>query len=193
VGWITAVTLVPGIKLSGNGINVEIVSMNNTGVAGIFSLIAPFTQIESMLSSISNDYWLYASIPITVCVIMVHFICRHFFSIAWLSVKIFISLLVYVQIRDVVASFVGQDPLSIESSVFGIPSGTLELTRSLAMGLVKSRIYSTVLASCPACLPKPVPPVQEPYPVQEDESPPLQEDDKTTELSWVDWGRLLVM
>jgi hypothetical protein len=44
---------------------------------------------------------------------------------------------VYVQIRDVVASFVGQDPSSIASSVFGIPSGTLELTRSLAMELVK--------------------------------------------------------
>ena len=183
----------PGIKLYDNGINVEIVSMNNTGVASIVSLIPPYTQIESMLLSISNDSWLYASIPIMVCVIIVHFICRHFISIVWLSVKIFISLLVYVQIRDVVASFVGQDPLSIESSVFGIPSGTLELTRSLAMGLVKSRIYSTVLASCPACLPKPVPPVEEPYPVQEDESLPLQEDDKTTELSWVDWGRLLVM
>ena len=183
----------PGIKLYDNGVNVEIVSMNNTGVAGMFSLIPPYTQIESMLLSISNDYWLYASIPIMVCVIIVHFICRHFISIVWLSVKIFISLLVYVQIRDVVASFVGQDPLSIESSVFGIPSGTLELTRSVAMGLVKSRIYSIVLASCPACLPKPVPPVEEPYPVQEDESLPLQEDDKTTELSWVDWGRLLVM
>jgi hypothetical protein len=70
---------VPGIKLSDNGINVETVSMNNTGVAGIFSLIPPYTQIESMLLSISNDYWLYASIPILVCVIIVHFICKHFF------------------------------------------------------------------------------------------------------------------
>jgi len=132
--------------------------MDPIGTVGMAAIIPwQYMQIQSMLFSITQDNWVYAAVPIVMCGMMVHLLFRHFFSIAWFSFKIFISLLVYVQFRDVVASFIGQDPLSIEQSVFGIPPGTIELTKLIGIHLVKTRILANLAVVCPSCLKYPIP------------------------------------
>jgi len=141
------------------------------------------SQVQSMLLSISNDHLVYTAVPILLCITGIHLIFRHFFSIAWFSVKLLISLLIYVQIRDYISKFIGPDIFSVESSVFGVPSGTLQLTASIGLQLVKARMISTILTVCPTCFTEvkkyPTPPVKE-------ESVPTEEE-SISSSSWVDW------
>ena len=138
-----------------------------------------YMQMQSMLSSISVDYWGYAVVPIVICVVSVHLIFRHFFKIIWFSFKLVLSLLLYVQVRDVVSSFVGTDLLSFDSSLFGLPSGTIEISKSIGMNLVKTRVIANLVAVCPTCFPPPTPdPIQDPI------QPPV---DDTASKNW--WYR----
>ena len=107
------------------------------------------TQVFSMLSSISDDYFTHAVIPVAVCVVAIHFMFKHLFSMLWFSAKLVLSLLLYVQIRDVVLTFIEKDPLSIEYKLFGMPSGTLEFTKSIGVEVMKARVFSTMMMICP--------------------------------------------
>jgi len=138
------------------------------------------SQVQSMLLSISNDHLVYTAVPILLCITGIHLIFRHFFSIAWFSVKLFISLLIYVHIRDCFYTFIGPDIFSIESSVFGVPSGTLQLTTSIGLQLVKARMISTILTVCPTCFTE-----VKKNPVKEEEIPIPEESISSS--SWVDW------
>jgi hypothetical protein len=142
------------------------------------------SQVQSMLLSISNDHLVYTAVPILLCITGIHLIFRHFFSIAWFSVKLLISLLIYVHIRDCFYTFIGPDIFSIESSVFGVPSGTLQLTTSIGLQLVKARMMSTLLTVCPTCFNE-VKKYPTPPPVKEEESPIPEESISSS--SWVEW------
>ena len=107
------------------------------------------TQVFSKLSSISDDYFVHAVIPIAICAVGVHLMFKHLFCMLWFCAKIFWSLLLYVQIRDVVVTFIEKDPLSIEYRLFGIPSGTLEFTKSLGVEVIKTRVLSALIVVCP--------------------------------------------
>ena len=133
------------------------------------------SDVQSMLLSISNDHLVYTAIPIMFCMAEIHLIFEHFFSIAWFSVKLLISLLIYVQIRDNISKFLGPDPYSVESSIFGVPPGTLQLSASIGFHLVKARILSTIFETgwCPTCFVK-------------EESVPVEKEGFVSSL-WVDW------
>ena len=148
-----------------------------------FGLNASFLlpQVQSMLLSISNDQMLYAVVPIIICLAGIHLIFRNFFTITWFSFKIFLSLIVYVQIRDLFSFYVGQNLSSFEYKTFGIPPGTIELTMSIGMRVLKARVISTMLDICPSCL------------IglnvhQEPPDEPLEEEDTKT-ISWANWVR----
>jgi hypothetical protein len=78
--------------------------------------------------------------------------------------------------------FIGPDLFSVESSVFGVPSGTLQLTTSIGLQLVKARMISTILTMCPTCFIEVkkylTPPVKEESPI---------EGESISSSSWVDW------
>ena len=149
-----------------------------------FGLNASFLlpQIQSMLLSVSNDQMAIAIIPIIICLAGIHLIFRNFFTITWFSFKIFLSLLVYVQIRDVVSSYVGSNIASFEYKTFGIPPGTIDMTKKLAMQVVKSQILSTISSICPTCFVEFTANQEPEVPVE-----PLQEEDPTVTFSWVEW------
>jgi hypothetical protein len=178
--------------------------MDTGGTASVAAMLwwpRQYMHVQSMLFSISNDNWVYAAVPIVACLVLVHLLFRHLFSIAWLSFKMFLSLLLYVQFRDLIASFVGQDPLSIEHSVLGIPSGTIQLTKSIGMQLVKTRLLANLVAVCPSCFPELL---EDPIPSTDDGLPNKTEDEKSQRqgdsvdeehvllFSWVDMVRDLI-
>jgi len=111
----------------------------------LLSWVPQYTQVLAMLSSISTENFVYALIPILICVVGVHLMFKHFFSLVWLSTKVFLALVLYIQIRDVVATVLEKDPLSIEYRLFGLPTGTLEYTRSIGVGVIKARVLSTLM------------------------------------------------
>jgi len=149
-----------------------------------FGLNASFLlpQIQSMLLSVSNDQMAIAIIPIIICLAGIHLIFRNFFTITWFSFKIVLSLLVYVQIRDVVSSYISSNVESFEYKTFGIPTGTIEMTANLGLQIVKSHVLSTISSICPTCFvgfnahQEPEVPVE-----------PLQEENPTVTFSWVEW------
>ena len=163
--------------------------MNSFGLNGSFLL----PHVHSMLLSIPNDQIIYAAVPIMVCLAGIHLIFRFFFAITWFSFKIFLALLVYVQIRDVVSSYIGQNISSFQYITFGVPPGTFELTASIGMQVIKARVISTMLTICPTCFVglhaqhEPVVPVVPVVPVN-----PLQEEEDTSMFSWIDWVRDLM-
>ena len=144
-------------------------TITSTATAAMLSWPIHYTQIQSMLSSISIDHWGYAVVPILLCVVSVHLIFRHFFKLIWFSFKFLLSLLLYVQVRDVVSSFVGTDLLSLDSSFLGLPSGTIQTSKSVVIYLVKTRVIDNLASICPTCFPPPtthpIPdPISEPIP-----------------------------
>ena len=141
------------------------------------SLLLP--QVQSSILSISNDHILFAAVPMIFCLVGIHLIFRNFFTITWFSFKIFLSLLVYVQIRDVVSSYVSPHVASFEYKTFGVPPGTMEMTAKLGMQVVKSHVLSTISSICPTCF---VAQKEPEVPVE-----PMQEEDTTVTFSWVEW------
>ena len=157
--------------------------MNSFGLNASFLL----PQIQSMILSIPHDQMVYAIVPIIICLAGIHLIFRNFFTITWFSFKIFLSLLVYVQIRDVISSYIGQNTASFEYTTFGVPPGTIEMTASIGMELIKARVISTILSICPTCFIG-LNAHQEPeVPVE----PPQKEDTNVT-FSWVEWVHDLI-
>jgi hypothetical protein len=128
---------------------------------------------------------------------------HHLYTIVniWLKFLAVVNCNVQDQFRDLIASFVGQDPLSIEHSVLGIPSGTIQLTKSIGMQLVKTRLLANLVAVCPSCFPElledPIPPTDDGLPNKtEDEKSQRQGDSVDEEhvllFSWVDMVRDLI-
>ena len=173
----------------------------SAATAAMFSWPLQYMQIQSMLFSISSDYWGYAVVPIVLCALSVHLIFRHFFTISWLLFKFLLSLLLYVQVRDVVASVVDKNTLSLNSSLFGFPSGTIQTSKSIGMHLVKAHVISNLAALCPTCFP---PPTADPISPPKDDTLPQnwwyqfdQQSDSVNEgpvshVSWVDMIRNVV-
>ena len=161
-------------------------TITSTAAAAMLSWPIQYMQMQSMLSSISVDYWGYAVVPIVICVVSVHLIFRHFFKIIWISFKFLLSLLLYVQVRDVVSSFVGTDLLSFDSSLFGLPSGTIQTSKSIGIHLVKTRVIANLVAVCPNCFPPPTPdPIPDPITAIPDPIQPSMDD--TASKNW--WYR----
>lgn len=157
--------------------------MSHVGLNASFLL----PQLQSMIQSISNDQIVYAAVPMIICLAGIHLIFRNFFTITWFSFKKILSLLVYVQIRDVISSYIGQNTASFEYTTFGVPSGTIEMTASIGMELVKARVISTILGICPTCFIG-LNAHQEPeVPVE-----PPQEEDTNVTISWVEWVHDLI-
>ena len=118
-------------------------------ISTLLSWLPQYTQFSSILSSLSDENFIYAIIPISICVVGVHLMFKHFFSLIWFSMKFCLALVLYIQIRGVVVTFIEKDPLSIEYRLFGIPSGTLEYTKSIGIGIIKARVFSTLMAARP--------------------------------------------
>ena len=156
-------------------------TITSTAAAAMLSWPIQYMQIQSMLSSISIDYWGYAVVPIVVCVVSVHLIFWHFFQIIWFSFKFLLSLLLYVQVRDVVSSCVGTDLLSLDSSFFGLPSGTIQTSKSIGIHLVKTRVIANLVAVCPTCFLTPAP---DPIPERITDPIPSPMDDTTLKNWW---------
>ena len=74
---------------------------------------------------------------------------KHLFSLIWFSMNFFLALVLYVQVRGVITTFIEKDPLSIEYRLFGIPTGTLSYTQSIGIGIIKARVFSTLMAARP--------------------------------------------
>ena len=146
---------------------------------GLNAFLLP--QVQSMILSISNDQIVFAAVPIIICLAGIHLIFRNFFTITWFSFKKNLSLLVYVQIRDLVSSYIGSNIESFEYKTFGIPPGTIEMTASLGMQIVKSHVLSTISSICPTCFVGYNAHQEPEVPVE-----PLQEDPTVT-FSWVEW------
>ena len=104
-------------------------------------------RMESILEWIAlseilhpNEFWLFTVVPLAVCLFGVHVFFRHFVTIAWFSAKLCVAGLVYLQIRDVVTNAVRTNTQwSLESALFGVPSGTLHTAAALGFKIVKAK------------------------------------------------------
>jgi len=100
----------------------------------------------------------YTVIPMVLCLLSVNFFFKNFLVLAWWCMKVAIAGLVYIQVRQVVMSSFGADPLCIESRLLGVPAGTINAVASLGLHVAKTRVLGSVRAWCPTCMTPPPPP-----------------------------------
>jgi hypothetical protein len=84
-----------------------------------------------------------------ICLLCVHLCFRHVFTLMWLSTKIVVAGIVFLQVRDFVLSQV---------DVFGVPPGTVDGTASICLRVLQAWALTTVGILCPTCVPAPPPP-----------------------------------
>ena len=123
---------------------------------------ATFDIIAALQAAAACDLWFfYTAIPLVMCLIGVHLIFKHFLTFVWWSVKILLAGVIYLHVRDAISPYIVTDPLSIESTLLGVPAGTIKLAASIGFDLVKTRSLVAVAAACPNCFPLPLKTVQE--------------------------------
>ena len=115
-------------------------------------------------------------VPLAVCLLGVHLCFRHFVSIAWFSVKFILAIVVYLQIQDIVSSFMQtSNPWSTVETFCSLPIGIINTASVLGFRIIKTKILIFLhecCRGCSLCGPTTLPP--EEY------------------TSWVDWmGRIL--
>lgn len=109
-------------------------------------------EVLSLLTS-HPDLWMYTALPLVASILGVNLFFRHFRWFVWTAVKAGMAVMVYTQVRGVMLSHLGPDPLNLESAVFGVPAGTLYLSASLGLHVAKTRAAAALASACPACLP----------------------------------------
>jgi hypothetical protein len=131
------------------------------------------TDFGWLLTTPTTDLWWYTGVPVVLCFIAVTLFFRHITTVIWFSVKLSMALVVYLQVRGIIASSIeGDDPLSIEATVLGIPPGTIANASSSAVQLVATHAIGILTTACPSCFPVPIPPPPPPT---------------TPEGEWVNW------
>jgi len=132
---------------------------------------------ENEVSLVALQWGILYTIPPVLCVLVVHMVCRNFFTIMWFSAKLLLSALVYVHLRDLIESSVGP-MISIEDMIFGISDTP---NRSLSIGFALIRMQALMLSRraiagvCPSCVAHPEP------------SAPPPDDVHIPPMGWVDW------
>jgi hypothetical protein len=101
------------------------------------------------------------AILLIMCIVGVNLFFRHTLTIMWFSCKLLISVMVYFQVRDVIHTSIGTDPLGIQSALFGSNIATVEMSMSILNDLIKSKIFSLVDFVCPICMPHTPEPIVE--------------------------------
>jgi len=113
------------------------------------------TNLSGVLST-TPEFLLQTAIPLVLCVVLVHLFFRHFMSIAWLSVKSLIAAVVYIHVRGLVTSYAqSSDAFCLESTVFGLPPGSINIAASLGFRVIRSRVFAAISATCPSCVSAP--------------------------------------
>jgi len=84
--------------------------------------------------------WTFTVVPIAVCLLGVHLFFRHFVTIMWFSVKLLVAILVYLQLRVIVSSFLQTSrPWSLEETLFNLPTGTINTASVLGFRILKTK------------------------------------------------------
>ena len=92
-----------------------------------------------------NEFLIFTVIPLAACLLGVHLFFRHFVTIVWFTVKLFVAVLIYLQIREVMVSTIQTSTnWSLESALFGLPQGTLNTAASLGFKIIKSNFIFTL-------------------------------------------------
>jgi len=115
------------------------------------------------MAAAESEWWfiLTTCFPLVMCLIGVHLFFRHFLTFMWWSVKMLLAGVLYLHTRELIHSYIGTDTLSIESTLLGVPTGTIKLAASVGFGIAKARIMVAVAAACPSLFPLPMPPNEE--------------------------------
>ena len=137
-------------------------------------LVIPWIcQIGQLRGLFSFEYQMYVTvIPLIVCVVGVNLFFRHTMSIVWFCCKLMISVMVYLQFRDLIYSSIGTDPLGLEAALFGVDTHIFEVSMSTAHEFMKYKTLTFIDSICPICFASP--PIAEPI-IEEEMSP------------WVHW------
>jgi len=128
----------------------------------------------SILSWLPHNWvelgWCVSFGPPALCLLGVHLLFRNIFTILFFSVKVVISLIVYMHIRTLVSTAV--HPYSFESVIFGVPAGTLHAPLTVGLQIIQAKTLIAVTSICPRCFPKSIPPPTPPY---------------VSQSPWIDW------
>jgi hypothetical protein len=117
-------------------------------------------RVLGLLIQPPDNLWGYTAIPLLLCLVGVHLFFKNFFRVAWFSIKALVAVGVYLHIRELIWGYLGKDPLKIESTIFGVPVGTLEATRLIGTEIAKKYILTGIATVCPNCFPERPPPVE---------------------------------
>ena len=155
-----------------------------TMVTDLASVLAPWTthpEVAAMLLYTTRQ-WCVTIIPILICVVLVNLFFRHAFSVLWFSFKGLLAVGIYMQVKEVIESSISQDHLGIETGLFGIAAGVLQLSSTKANEILRANALLAIAGVCPMCVP--IPKAQEEQP-----EPPLGVITNDEDLSWMNWVR----
>jgi hypothetical protein len=100
------------------------------------------------------EFWVYTVFPLVLCIAFVHYAFRYIFSIAWVSVKLLLAVVVYLHVQGIANSYTGatgENVFCIESKLFGLPPGSINVAYSLGFKILKARTYKIAAGVCPDC------------------------------------------
>jgi hypothetical protein len=154
------------------------------------TLFSPTDTVAVLFAA--TEHWWITIIPFVVCIIGVNFFFRHFLWVTWYATKILISAMLYTQVKQVVYTSVGIDPMGFEAYLFGVANGALDMSKIMGRNIVGLRVLGAVAEVCPKCIPLLFPygpdEIREPEEVQDPEeiSEVVEDEDNT---SWMNWAR----
>lgn len=108
--------------------------------------------VASFLSA-TPQFWWYNALPLMATFVAVNLFFSNFLSLLWLGTKLCIAWIIYSHIKEIITGSVGDDPFSFESSLFNIPPGTIKMSASIGLHIIKKRMLLFVAGACPGCLP----------------------------------------
>lgn len=108
-------------------------------------------------------FLIYTIFPLGLCLLFVHCLFRHVSAIAWVAVKVALAVVVYVHVQDTANSYIGRPTTGmgvfcIESNLFGLPPGSINIAASLGFNILKSKARKLATETCPSCFGQPVTP-----------------------------------
>jgi hypothetical protein len=115
-------------------------------------------------------FWCYTVLPVVACVLLVHMFFKHLLVVVWFSAKLMIAVVIYSKLRYLITSYIDQvDVFSIESSLLGVPPGSVRVLYLLGYQIAKEQIMLAISTACPSCIPT-----------------------RATSSPWVDWVNNIV-